>query len=159
MSMLLVPQQALADSDTHSIGLLFGGFSSHMTSDADYHYKFNESHNMVGVVLDDKYILATLENSYYRRSTLVAYNHTFWNENLLGVDLSGSVSVGLITEYNDRNEMGDMYFGEGVSGHAMPTLRMEYKLNNTWTGGFNQSILPARNGVIYFNNFRVSMKF
>lgn len=63
MSILLVAQQAFADSDTHSIGLLFGGFSSHMTSDADY-YKFNESHNMVGVVLDDKYILATLENSY-----------------------------------------------------------------------------------------------
>lgn len=157
-SMLLVSQQAFADSDTHSIGLLFGGFSSHMTSDANY-YKFNESHNMVGVILDDKYILATLENSYYRRSTIVAYNHTFWNENLLGVDLSGSVSVGLITGYNDRNEMGDMYLGEGVSVHVMPTFRMEYKLNNVWTVGFNQSILPARNGVIYFNNFIVSMKF
>lgn len=157
-SMLLVSQQAVADSDTHSIGLLFGGFSSHMTSDADY-YKFNESHNMVGVILDDKYILATLENSYYRRSTLVAYNHTFWDENLLGVDLSGSVSVGLITGYNDRNEMGDMYLGEGVSVHVMPTFRMEYKLNNMWTVGFNQSILPARNGAIYFNNFTVSMEF
>lgn len=28
-----------------------------------------------------------------------------------------------------------------------------------WTVGFNQSILPARNGVIYFNNFMVNMKF
>lgn len=52
-----------------------------------------------------------------------------------------------------------MYLGEGVSVHVMPTFRMEYKLNNTWTVGFNQSILPARNGVIYFNNFIVSVKF
>lgn len=156
--LLFVSQLALADSDKHSIGLLFGGQSSHMTSDAEY-YKFNESHNMVGVILDDRYILATLENSYYRRSNLVAYNHTFWDESLLGVDLSASVSVGLVTGYKDKNEMGDMYLGDGLSVHIMPTLRVEYKLNNVWTIGFNQSIMPARNGVIYFNNFLVSMKF
>lgn len=28
-----------------------------------------------------------------------------------------------------------------------------------WTVGFNQGIIPARNGVIYFNNFMVSTKF
>lgn len=141
-------------ADELSVGVLFGGHSSHMTSDADW-YKFNESHNMFGVILDDKFILATLENSYYRRSNLVAYNHTFWNESVLGVDLSTSVSVGLITGYHDRNEMGAMYLGNHVSAHIMPTLKVSYKVSDNLKIGFNQSLLPADHGVIYFNNFVV----
>lgn len=69
-----------------------GGWSNHMSEDKNY----NETHNTVGVRY--KYFeVMTLENSFYRRSWLIAghpqYKPTDW--------LSLGLRLGLVSGYND----------------------------------------------------------
>lgn len=152
---LLLSAPSIAED---SVTILFGGYSSHQTEYAK-EYKYNADHNLFGIVIDDKYTLATLENSYYNRSYLMAYNHNLWEDNLLGVDLGASVQVGLITGYKSKMQMGDLYLGNELSVHIMPIISMSYNINTKWSVGLDQSIMPTVGGWVYFNNFNVKLRF
>lgn len=141
-----------------SVSVLFGGHSKHFTDYAK-EYRYNETHNMIGVMWDDKWVLSTFENSYYNRSVLLAYNHTYYEDRILGLDLGASVSVGLVSGYKNKLQMGDLYLGNEISIHIMPSFHIGYHLTKDISLVLNQSFLPASGGWIYFNSFALKYKF
>ena len=142
----------------NEVSVLFGGYSKHFTGDADW-YEYNQSHHIKGIVINNKYILATFENSYYNRSTLVAYNWQLWDAEWNDFTFGASVSTGLVTGYNSYNEMGIAYLGGGLSIHILPTFSVGYNITNNLTFSLDSGILPANEGVVFTNNFRLTYKF
>lgn len=157
---------ALSSTTAHSeslngidgVSAIFGGWSKHFTKDASW-YDYNETHSIKGVMINNKYTLAVFENSYYRQSVLVSYNWKLLDEEFGDFKLGASVSTGLVTGYENYNEMGIAYLGGGLSIHIMPTLNIGYQLTNYLTLGADIGMFPANEGVVITSNLRLTYKF
>ena len=149
---------AQADTSGHKVDLIFGGYSSHML-ELDYDYKFNESHNMIGLIYNDDLTLVTFENSYYNRSILLSYKWDLYEYDINSqVKIGLSVSTGLVTGYT-ADQVGAAYLGGGVSLHVLPALSISYQITNDLAFHIDNGVIPADNGIVYTNNFRLSYKF
>lgn len=157
---------ALSSTTAHSeslngideVSVLFGGYSKHYTEDSDW-YKYNQSHHIKGVTINNKYTIATFENSYYNQSVLVSYNWHLWNAEWDDVTFAASVSTGLVTGYKSYSEMGIAYLGGGLSVHILPAFSIGYNITDNLTFTLDNGLLPASEGVVFTNNFRLTYKF
>lgn len=162
LALLTVLSSTTAHSESlngiDEVSVLFGGYSKHFTQDADW-YEYNQSHHIKGIMINNKYTLATFENSYYNQSVLVAYNWHLWDAEWNDITFGASVSIGLVTGYKSYSEMGIAYLGGGLSVNILPTFSIGYNITNNLTFSFDSGILPASEGVVFTNNFRLTYKF
>lgn len=148
---------------THShadtaVSVIFDAKSQHYIKDED-NSLYNGDHHMKGIVIDNKYVFATLENSFYNRSYMVGYNWEFANWDINHrLNVSANAMLGLVTGYN-KEEAGATYINKHVSLYALPSIETSYRVTKDISLSVNFGMLPAVNGVVMVQSFKVNFTF
>lgn len=160
-ALMLVTGSTMAqnsDNMIDSVSLIADAYSQHHISGED-NSLFNSRHDMKGLIINDKYVMATFENSYYNRSNLVAYNWKFAEYQATDkITINGSALVGLVTGYS-KDQVGAAYLGNDLSVYFVPTVSTEYSFSENTSIVFDFGIIPADNGAVTTQTLRFKFSF
>lgn len=155
-ALTLTTAATMAHAD--NVSLIADAYSQHHINGED-NSLFNSRHNMKGVIINDKYVLATFENSYYNRSNLIAYNWQVAEYQVTEkISFKGSAVVGLVTGYS-KDQVGAAYLGNDLSVYFVPTVTTEYKLSEDLSLALDFGVIPADNGAVTTQTLRLKFSF
>lgn len=146
---LFLANKAHADELT----VMGGGWSKHVGS-ADYIPLMNSNHELKGIGYNG-FTLAQFTNSYYKKSTVVAYNHDLSSHWFNKVNIRTSLALGVITGYS-KDEVAVM-LTDRLSLYVLPSTSISYQLTSDMALGFTIGLIPSKEATAITTN--IFMRF
>lgn len=137
---------------SNSVEVAFLGYSNHYV-DRDYDY--NESHQLIGLSINNGFSVAHFVNSYHNKSTLVGWKFLM-EDNLKMYDLSIHLGIvaGVVTGYEQDQII--TYINNDISLYLIPQLVFTYPITDTIALSVVNGIVPDSKGVIFMHHFQLS---
>ena len=142
-----------AQADT--VTLIGGGWSQHLGQDQS---QFNQSHNATGLIYNDQYMLARMENSYHNETVIAAYNFKWYTLSAGNLDLQFNTAAGLSHGYT-RDQVGSANIGGKFSLYVLPHIAARYWLTDSIAIGAELGAIPHGDGVVTTQTISLSFKF
>jgi len=142
---------------TVTISPIISAHSQHYIKNTD-NSLFNADHKMKGLVIDNKVVVATFENSYYNRSNLIGYNWELTRHNFKQVSFTSNLMLGAVTGYTEE-QAGAAYLNKHLSLYILPSIAIKYPLSKQFSFTFDFGVLPANNGAVLVQSFRINYRY
>ena len=153
---LLSSNNALSSEVDSKVTLIGGGWSQHHSNDSGFVY--NDHHGVVGVMIDDSYIISRFKNSFYNTSYVVAYNFNLYDFSVGDLDVGLDIAGGLVTGY-EKYQLRNAFICENLGLYVMPSVTASYDISSDFSVGVTMGVLPYKHGIVTTQFINISYKF
>ena len=153
---LLSSTQVFASEVETKLTLIGGGWSQHHSNDSEFVY--NDHHNMIGVMIDDTYVVSRFNNSFYNTSYVVAYNFNLYDFSVGDLEVGFDIAGGLVTGY-EKYQLRKAYICDNLGIYVMPSLTASYNISNDFSVGLTMGVLPYKHGIVTTQFVNISYRF